>query len=83
MFLVARRAEDILNTEDPEALARAINELAVLKQSQPTLITREDQHPFTECATFSDDIKGFLGFQSGWHFVDQPYLDQGGSLEDF
>ena len=42
MFLVARRAEDILNTEDPEALARAINELAVLKQSQPTLITRED-----------------------------------------
>ena len=41
-FLVARRAEDILTQENPEVLARAISELAVLKQSQPTLITRED-----------------------------------------
>ena len=22
-------------------------------------------------------------FQSDWHFKDQPYLDQGGSLDDF
>lgn len=37
-----------------------------------------------ECATFADDIKGKGGrFQSSWHFVDEPYLDQGGSLKDF
>ena len=44
---------------------------------------REQNHPFTECASFADDIKSEMGFQSGWHFIDQPYLDQGGSLDDF
>jgi hypothetical protein len=43
----------------------------------------ESSHPFTECATFADDVKSTYSFQSGWHFIDQPYLDQGGSLSDF
>jgi hypothetical protein len=54
-----------------------------LKVSHPTLITREVHHPFTECATFADDIKSQYSFQSGWHFIDQPYLNQGGDLSDF
>jgi S1/P1 Nuclease len=32
-------------------------------------------NPFTECATFADEIKSDFKFQSGWHFIDQPYLD--------
>lgn len=38
----------------------------------------------TECAAFADEIKGKgYSFQANWHFVDQPYLDKGGSLSDF
>ena len=45
---------------------------------------KEGDHPFVECATFADEIKGKGGrYQSPWHFVDQPYLDQGGSIDDF
>jgi len=37
-----------------------------------------------ECATFADDIKGKGGrWQSSWHFIDQPYLDQGGTIADY
>lgn len=44
----------------------------------------ERDYPFTECATFADEIKNRGGtWQSGWHFVDTPYLDQGGSIEDY
>jgi len=51
-----------------------------LKTSEPSLTNDEDQHPFTECATFADNIKG-QGYsaQSDWHFIDQPYLDQAGT----
>lgn len=56
----------------------------MLADSDPSLTKGESSHPLTECATFADDIKGEgYSFQSGWHFVDQPYLDQGGSLSDF
>jgi hypothetical protein len=32
----------------------------------------------TECATFADNIKetGY-SWQTPWHFIDQPYYDQG------
>lgn len=34
----------------------------------------------TECATFADNIKGEgYSFQSGWHFIDQPYYNEGNS----
>ena len=37
-----------------------------------------------ECATFADEIKAKGGrFQSGWHFVDTPYLDEGDKIEDY
>lgn len=64
-------------------LAAAIAELYTLKVSHPTLTTREVNHPFTETATFADDIKSTYSFQSGWHFIDEPYLEEGGSLDDF
>ena len=49
------------------------------------MIEHEDKHPFTECATFADDIKAtFGGFQNNWHFVNQPYLDEPDTtVEDF
>jgi hypothetical protein len=37
-----------------------------------------------ECAVFADKIKAMGGsYQSPWHFIDTPYLDEGGSLPDF
>jgi len=37
-----------------------------------------------ECTTFADDIK-FKGgaYQSGWHFIDTPFLDEGGKISDY
>lgn len=54
----------------------------ILQKSHSSLV-KEDQNPFTESAIFADTVKGQYPFQAGWHFVDQPYLDEGGSLEDF
>ena len=62
----------------------ALTVLSTLKQSNPSLTTDEDDHPFTECANFADNIKGMgYSFQTHWHYVDQPYLSDGGSLEDY
>jgi hypothetical protein len=37
-----------------------------------------------ECATFADDIKWHGGrWQAPWHFIDQPYLDEGGTINDY
>ena len=57
----------------------------MLHDSHPQMIVNEDAHAFTECATFADDIKDTFGaYQYGWHFIDQPYLDeQGTSIDDF
>lgn len=81
-LLVARQAQAFLEAENPTALASAIEELAVLQKSHASLI-KEGTHPFTESAIFADTCKGQYPFQANWHFVDQPYLDKGGSLDDF
>lgn len=37
-----------------------------------------------ECVTFADDIKyKGGGYQSGWHFIDTPFLDEGGDISDY
>ena len=53
-------------------------------QYKPDLV-EEKNHPFSECATFADNIKGEgYSFQAGWHFINLPYLDEPGtSLDDF
>ena len=72
-----------MEEENPEVLQAAVDQLAVLKESHPELV-REDEHPFTECAPFADTIKGQgYSFQSGWHFINLPYLDQGNTLDDY
>lgn len=80
---MSRHAQALLETENPAVLASALDMLAVLAESNPTLTKDEDNNPFTECATFADDIKGTYDFQDGWHFIDQPYLLEGGDLSDF
>lgn len=57
-YIVSRIAEFILKDEAPNSLAAAISELQTLKDSDPSITTSEDSHPFTECGTFADDIKG-------------------------
>ena len=65
-------------------LEAVISQLRPLQESHPELTTDEGDHPFTESANFADNVKGQgLSFQSDWHFIDQPYLDQGGSLDDY
>ena len=77
-ILVAREAESLLKENNPDALNAALEVLKPLQTSKqyPDLIVSEDKHPFTECATFADEIKGEgMGWQSDWHFIDQPYYD--------
>jgi len=57
-LLVARQAEAILESNSPDALQSALETLAYLKKSDASLTKDEDEHPFTECATFADNIKG-------------------------
>ncbi len=76
-------AQSILEEEAPEALDAALEVLSYLADSHSSLTKSEDDHPFTECADFADDVKRSYGFQSGWHFIDQPYLLDGGSLDDY
>jgi len=82
--LVARQAEAILAQSHPAALKAAINQLAALKASHPSLTTDEGAHPFTECALFADNIKaqGYT-WQSSWHFIDIPYYSDAGKTYQF
>ena len=67
-LLVSRHAESILAEEDPIALENAIAELRNLT-SYSSLVKDEDEHPFTECAIFADNIKGKgMTWQSTWHY---------------
>jgi hypothetical protein len=37
-----------------------------------------------ECVTFADEIKHRGGsYQSPWHFIDTPFLDDGGTIHDY
>lgn len=85
-LFVARVAYDKLSFSQPgkAALDKATQLLQVYSASNPSMTNLEGNYPFVECATFADEIKAKGGtWQSGWHFVDQPYLDQGGSINDY
>jgi hypothetical protein len=73
-FLVARIAYDKIMKDDSSIMTRANNVLAYLSE----FTTLEKDHPFVECATFADEIKS-KGWddQSEWHFVDNPFMDDG------
>ena len=84
LFVVSRQAEAILESEAPEALNSALTILSHLKESHPEITYEEGQHPFTECATFADDIKGEgYSFQNEWHYKDQPWFNEGGTIDDY
>lgn len=86
LFLVAKVAFDKLSftKEGQAALDAAQSLLRVYSRSHPDMTNLEGSYPFVECATFADEIKAKGGtWQSGWHFVDQPYLDQGGTIQDY
>lgn len=83
-LLTARIAYDKLQAEDPDRVKNVEKVLSFLKTSDPGWTTSEKDHPFVECATFADDIKHKGGsYQSGWHFIDTPFLDEGGSIDDY
>jgi len=74
-----------LSKEAPAVFSKALTELHTLQDNHPDVVVNERDHSFTECATFADDIKLTFGaFQTNWHFIDQPYLDEPDSkLDDF
>lgn len=82
-LLTSRIAEEILKKENPQVIENIKIILASLKESDPDIVVEGD-HPFTECTTFADNIKYHGGmFQQAWHFKDQPYLDEGGTIDDY
>lgn len=77
--LVARIADLILEEKSPSTITHVEDKLSYLKKSNPDWTKKEGNHPLVECTTFADDIKRKGGgYQSGWHFIDTPYLDEGG-----
>jgi len=84
-LLVARIAQDIMEKEDPAAFEKVLTILHALKINDPGYTEGEDKHPFVECATMADDIKyKGGGYQSGWHYVDTPYVDTPGkTIKDY
>jgi len=85
-LLVARIAETLLEKNDPDTFKAVLEMLTELKKTHPAWTENEDKHPFTECATYADDLKGHGAdgnYQRGWHFIDEPYLDEGGKISDF
>ena len=78
MFLtVARQAQSLLEQNNPEVLTAVLEEFKPLKKYYADLMKNEGNNPFTECATWADDIKGKgYDFQSGWHFINTPYFDE-------
>ena len=82
--LVSRNAQAILESSGSNALQAALDDLSYLKKSQASLTKDEQDHPFTECANFADNIKGQgYSFQSQWHFINQPYFADGGDVSDY
>jgi hypothetical protein len=83
-LLTARVAYEILSKDSPSTITAIEDLLKPLKESDPSWTPSEGNHPMVECATFADEIKGKGGvWQSGWHFVDTPYLDEGDDISQY
>ena len=84
-LLTARIAYDVLEKESPETI-EAVNQILMpLRSSDPSWTTSESaEHGVVECATWADEIKSKGGnWQSNWHFVDQPLMPEGKTLDDY
>lgn len=58
--------------------------LSTYANSNPDMTSLEGDYPFVECSTFADEIKSKGGsYQADWHFIDNPFLDEGGSIDDY
>lgn len=83
-MVVSRIAYEKLLQENTAALNKANALLSVATQENPTLNPAENEHPFVESSTLADTIKyAGGGYQSEWHFIDFPYLDQGNSINNY
>ena len=81
---MARIAYEKVRQESPDVLARAEALLRVYSGRCPRATIKEKEFPLVECATFADDIKyKGGGWQSAWHFIDQPWFADGGNASDF
>ena len=73
-----------LEKENPEILQQAQDLLKIFSNANPNNTPKEGKYNFVECAAYADDIKRYGGsYQTEWHIADNPYLDKGGSAEDY
>lgn len=73
-----------MEAENPSALANINNEFKSLQDYSSALTVKESDYSFVECATLADDIRMKGGqWQEGWHFVDNPFIDDGSSISDY
>jgi len=58
--------------------------LKVYSASHPSITAKEGAFAFVECATLADDVKyKGGGWQSEWHFIDQPWFSNGDNASDY
>jgi hypothetical protein len=84
-LLTARRAYDLLEVENPEALYFANALLAPLKRHYPDITSQEGNYPFVEAAIFPDEpiVRTTYPEYTVWHYINYAYMIDGGSIEDF
>ena len=83
-YLTTRIAQILLEKDSPETVENINHILQILELSSPSQTVYEGKHPFVECSAYADWIKYRGGsWQSNWHFVDVPILDQGGGIRNF
>ncbi|CDW73384.1 p1 s1 [Stylonychia lemnae] len=79
-LMTARVAYDQLSKTHPHVLEKANQMLKGLSD----YTTFERDYPFVECASWADEIKNQgLDLQSHWHFVDDPFFDEGYQKPDW
>ena len=82
--MTTRIAQILLEKDSPETVENINHILQIMELSSPSQTVYEGKHPFVECSAYADWIKYRGGsWQSNWHFVDVPILDQGGGIRNF
>lgn len=72
-MIIAKIAENELMNDHPDIYKMIDSDIKELSK-----YSKESKHPFVESSTWADDNKGVAwGAFNGWHFVDNPVVEEG------